>query len=705
MGGGGGRGAGKLKEDKMTINELLSGLKGVKRSGRNGYTAFCPAHDDKKNRSLSVRAMDDGSIAVKCFCGCSTQDICSALGITKEDLMSGKDSLKTHEEKRDEFLHWYADSNGLTYRALYDYCYGSYDDGLCKAKFTDRDGKKTFRWLHGDDAARSGYRFGRGECPHRLYAAGPIDTAEVFILEGEKDCDSFHALTGKTAVCTENGASEGIAGDKWLEAYTKQLAGKKVYILYDNDRVGRVFAQTEYDAIKDVCNVTLLNLFSVWTDAPEKTDITDLIEAEGEQKALAYLSTLFASQNKTDDRDMPAPTDSSPQTYTKQSGTETGMASANDNSTPVYPEDGKGFDGFLSAIKTESYRPIPTGISFFDRLLSGGPMKQSVYLILAAPGAGKTTLMQQIAEGMAENGHPVIYLNLEMSRDQMYAKGISRLTSGMQTPMTSLSVLQGYGWDEGQKKTVMEAAEKYRQSILPYMDYKPDSINADVSSLTAYLEEKGKNALESGEKAPAVFLDYLHLVTDNGAGDQKETIKKTMMMLKNYAVRYNTTAFAISAVSRDSMRDGAITMNSGRDSSNLEYSADCMMALDLYEVMQGYISPADKNGQAEVERLMGLPQRNMMLKNLKNRFEAPSRKVQLLFDAEHNIFYGRDDFLPMSLAGEDNPFSRNSGYYEEKYKKSGKIKRTKIEKMPVRKAEGNNAEKMSLQEVIRMAGQ
>ena len=629
----------------MTINELLSGLKGVKRSGRNGYTAFCPAHDDKKNRSLSVRAMDDGSIAVKCFCGCSTQDICSALGITKEDLMSGKDSLKTHEEKRDEFLHWYADSNGLTYRALYDYCYESYDDRLCKARFTDRDGKRTFRWLHGDDTARSGYRLGRGECPHRLYSAGPIGTAEVFIFEGEKDCDSFHALTGKTAVCPENGATEGIAGNKWFDAYTKQLAGKKVYILYDNDRVGRVFAQTEYDAIKDVCNVTLLNLFSVWTDAPEKADITDLIETEGEQKARAYLRTLFASQNKIDDRGIPAPADNSPQAHTKQGGTEAKMVPGGDDGTPVRSEDKKGFDRFLSAIKTESYRPIPTGISFFDRLLSGGPMKQNVYLILAAPGAGKTTLMQQIAEGIAENGHPVIYLNLEMSRDQMYAKGISRLTSGMQTPMTSLSVLQGYDWDEGQEKTVMEAAEKYRQNILPYMDYKPDTISADVSSLTAYLEEKGKNALKSGAEAPAVFLDYLHLVTDNGAGDQKETIKKTMMMLKNYAVRYNTTAFAISAVSRDSMRDGTITMNSGRDSSNLEYSADCMMALDLYEIMQGYISPSDKNRQAEVERLMGLPQRNMMLKNLKNRFEAPSRKVQLLFDAEHNIFYGCHDFL------------------------------------------------------------
>ena len=51
-----------------------------------------------------------------------------------------------------------------------------------------------------------------------------------------------------------------------------------------------------------------------------------------------------------------------------------------------------------------------------------------VVSIVGPSGAGKTTLCQQIAEAMARNGKPVVYLNFEMSREQMIAKAISGRT-------------------------------------------------------------------------------------------------------------------------------------------------------------------------------------------------------------------------------------------------------------------------------------
>src|SRR5262249_38664108 len=62
------------------LNLFLARLRNVSPSG-NGYTACCPAHDDK-SPSLSVARGRDGRILVKCFAGCSAERVVSALGLT-----------------------------------------------------------------------------------------------------------------------------------------------------------------------------------------------------------------------------------------------------------------------------------------------------------------------------------------------------------------------------------------------------------------------------------------------------------------------------------------------------------------------------------------------------------------------------------------------------------------------------------------------
>ena len=64
---------------------MLPRLTGVRRGGR-GIAAKCPAHDDKK-QSLGL-AEDDGRILIKCYAGCSTQSVITALGITWKDLFN-----------------------------------------------------------------------------------------------------------------------------------------------------------------------------------------------------------------------------------------------------------------------------------------------------------------------------------------------------------------------------------------------------------------------------------------------------------------------------------------------------------------------------------------------------------------------------------------------------------------------------------------
>lgn len=68
------------------LENLLSRLQKVKRVGKDSHIACCPAHQDK-SPSLAIREVEDGKVLVKCFGGCSVEEICGAIGITVSDIM------------------------------------------------------------------------------------------------------------------------------------------------------------------------------------------------------------------------------------------------------------------------------------------------------------------------------------------------------------------------------------------------------------------------------------------------------------------------------------------------------------------------------------------------------------------------------------------------------------------------------------------
>lgn len=70
----------------MAVNELLSRLSGVKKTGPGTWIAKCPAHTDR-SPSLSIRDADDGRVLLHCFAECSTSDVLAAVGLRFTDIM------------------------------------------------------------------------------------------------------------------------------------------------------------------------------------------------------------------------------------------------------------------------------------------------------------------------------------------------------------------------------------------------------------------------------------------------------------------------------------------------------------------------------------------------------------------------------------------------------------------------------------------
>jgi len=113
------------KETMSTLVVDVAQRLDARRSG-NGYMARCPAHDDSK-ASLSISEGRDGRVLLKCFAGCTFDQIVSAAGFVSQDLFP-------------EPLHRQSDNGATTRRAA------TLDWPKCVAVFTEKHVEQIAEW-------------------------------------------------------------------------------------------------------------------------------------------------------------------------------------------------------------------------------------------------------------------------------------------------------------------------------------------------------------------------------------------------------------------------------------------------------------------------------------------------------------------------------------------------------------------------------
>lgn len=233
----------------MNLEEIALAL-GGKKSGP-GWTARCPAHDDK-TPSLSLN-FENNRILVKCHTGCSQDAVLTALrarGLT------------------------FGDSD--RYRTVKQYIYTS--DGILERLRVSRQensfGKKKFLQEHLDG---SSWVYGKGKGPIApLNYADWKESQYVFLVEGEKCVEAMKAV-GLPATTTPGGASS------WDESFARFFAGKDVCILPDNDGPGRQYAEQAFaDLVQTTRNAFIVQLPSL----KDGEDVADWLEKYGDAIAL-----------------------------------------------------------------------------------------------------------------------------------------------------------------------------------------------------------------------------------------------------------------------------------------------------------------------------------------------------------------------------------------------------------------------------------
>ena len=331
------------------------------------------------------------------------------------------------------------------------------------------------------------------------------------------------------------------------------------------------------------------------------------------------------------------------------------------------------FDEFMGKVQTEAYKPLQTGMPAFDRLLGGGIVRQALVILTAAPGTGKTALASQVFEEMAKQGADVIFLNLEMSREQLLARSVSRICHRQgHKGISAADVLKGYSWDDTRRAYIQEAADEYRRTIAERMQYNPEGSGTNLDSIMNVLNAAGEAAKQAGKPAPVVILDYLHLITTDKREEQAEILKKAVAALKGYAIQYDTFVFAISANNRAANTSGIVSLDSGRDTSAIEYSADIQLSLNYAALADRrkkdngeYYKASNPDDMAELQRGDANGNREMLVQVLKNRLNAPGGKLYMSFNPAASVFYPVDKyataykgggFTPIDDEDPDNPF-------------------------------------------------
>lgn len=314
-------------------------------------------------------------------------------------------------------------------------------------------------------------------------------------------------------------------------------------------------------------------------------------------------------------------------------------------------------DSFLESVQTHRYEPIPTGIDELDWVIGGGFIRQQLILLGAAPGAGKTALAQWIFEGMAKRKTAeIIFLNLEMSREQILARSFSRMAAekNPKIKVSSTSVLQGYKWTGAQRDLILSVAADYKQNIATGISYNPDGVSADLDSIITYIESEASRAEKLGKIAPIICIDYLQIIRGREREDDAAIIKRAVKAFKDYAVNHNTIVFVIMAHNRASNKSGTISQESGRDTSALEYSADLQLGLTFTRLLkrEGYDQKSSRDQLTDAERHL------LTLKVVKGRFGGEGTEIDLYFEGKtmsyKQIRYD-DEFTPVD---EPTPFDK-----------------------------------------------
>ena len=292
---------------------------------------------------------------------------------------------------------------------------------------------------------------------------------------------------------------------------------------------------------------------------------------------------------------------------------------------------------FMNGISARVNTPYtPTGFKELDRNLDGG-LYEGLYVIGAISSLGKTTLALQIADQVAQGGRDVLIFSLEMARNELIAKSLSRLTAQIaiseNKPIEQAKTTRGITvykfyktYSREEKDLILDAVDRYGQ-YAEHIFITEGIGDIGVEEIRGII----KKHISITGNTPVVVIDYLQIIAPyNDRATDKQNTDKAVLELKRMSRDYKLPVIGISSFNRDNY-NAAVSMQAFKESGAIEYSSDVLIGLQLAGTgSQGF----------DVDRAKSQDPRSVEAKILKNRNGRTGTTV--LFDYYPRFNYFRE---------------------------------------------------------------
>ena len=389
----------------------------------------------------------------------------------------------------------------------------------------------------------------------RIFNIDTLKTAQkpVFIVEGEIDALSI-IEAGAEAVAL------GTVGKirSFLEYLKAEAPEQTLIIALDNDEAGQKATEELIKGLEEQ-KIKYYKFSPEW----EYKDANEALQKNREALIIAVNDAVNeAETTQTEEEKIKK------ENYLK-------------NSTAHYLQ--SFIDGITDSVNTPY---IPTGFNNLDKVLDGG-LYEGLYIVGAISSLGKTTLITQIADQIAESGKDVLIFSLEMARNEIISKSISR--------NTVKSILEN-GGDIRNAKTARGITTGSRYAN--YNNTEIDLINNSIKEYGKYAEkiyisegvgDIGVDQIRNTIKEhilytgniPIVIVDYLQILAPySERATDKQNTDKAVMELKRISRDYKLPVIGISSFNRANYKE-AVTMEAFKESGAIEYSSDVLIGLQL----------------------------------------------------------------------------------------------------------------------------
>ena len=280
-----------------------------------------------------------------------------------------------------------------------------------------------------------------------------------------------------------------------------------------------------------------------------------------------------------------------------------------------------------------------TGFTSLDKELDGG-LYEGLYVIGAISSLGKTTFALQIADQIAQAGNDVMIFSLEMARNELIAKSISRITA-QEDRKNALSPRDITVY-ERLNASSMESIELVDKAITKYEGYGEHIfIFEGVGDIRVNtIREAIKQHINLTGNKPVVLVDYLQILApyDDKSRTDKQEVDLNITELKRISRDYKLPIIGISSFNRESYT-ASVNMASFKESGSIEYSSDVLIGLQLSGIDD--IKQTDANKQAVrdfVDNAKKEIPRKVEAKIMKNRNGKVGGRIKLTYYPQFSLY-------------------------------------------------------------------